>query len=728
MFNKNDLVIGTHEAAKRYGITTDKALMVVTNNDYDVYRRLQRIVVKVVGHAEERRKIGFEDKVYEKMFTTITLDEYKNLFPDAEINMDLLPEKYRTPAPPTLMVTDANPIPDEELQAMVPSITEFLKEYRYHATETGVFAMLKEWGKNNAWMIELFKNHPKYNGKYQIVFDEDYPRTIDGNVIEHFYNWLYDSSYKLRKAKRFGFFTRGEICRTISRIDDIINYIEKLIYWTDVKESDVLVKGKTLEKWKEERKFFANLLRKIGKSTTYKDTIIDNEVYDREIEDILEKVRNFASIVYYNRQTLADEEFATKVNNLFPKAKAVSGQKVSRIVNRVCNLTGMDKLKDYNKEFAKYADAINPKLIKRFTVISCHPLDYLTMSFGNSWTSCHSIDKHNVRGSDSSSNGGYSAGTLSYMLDNSSFVYYTVDRKYDGNELELQDKINRCMFHMGEDKLVQARIYPQSTDYESGIYKAIREIAQKVIADCLDVPNLWKNIKGTDECQSVIESKGKHYRDYNCNSNCNVSYLKRDGFENTKNLNTIIVGHDSICVGCGETYTDTSGRIECYDCWNQLVKCAHCGRKHRTTDMNFIDGKYYCNNCSFYCKAHDRFEIGARYGHISWVGDFCEESVNEGLVLKCAHCGTYSLAKDKAFVHTSDGKVFCSNWCAYDNGYRFVNDVLYPESELKYCNSCNSYVLNNDYNNEKDCCNNCAKGITETDCLELVEVEESEVE
>ena len=48
----------------------------------------------------------------------------------------------------------------------------------------------------------------------------------------------------------------------------------------------------------------------------------------------------------------------------------------------------VDGSEAYDK-FAKYADSINPIKVKRHTVLSVHPIDYYTMSFGNSWTSCH---------------------------------------------------------------------------------------------------------------------------------------------------------------------------------------------------------------------------------------------------------------------------------------------------------------------------------------------------
>lgn len=302
------------------------------------------------------------------------------------------------------------------------------------------------------------------------------------------------------------------------------------------------------------------------------DRIVDKYIYndlnsaygyiltrsDYQKLDWLDDIYRFTS---YNSPFI-NEDFAAMINDRFP-IKAVAGQKLSRVINKLCHYLEIDKDKDYNKEFAKFSDAVNPLTIKRHTVISVHPVDYLTMSFGNSWSSCHTIDKENIRCMSNSYHGAYSGGTMSYMLDETSVVFYTVDGKYDGNELELEPKINRNMFHIGEDKLIQGRVYPQTNDDKNSIYEQFRNIMQKVIADCMGKPNIWKLKRGTCACAEVIESKGVHYRDYENFNDCNVSYLKLDN--DSYNENEIIVGHEQICPCCGKVHK-REDCIECEDC------------------------------------------------------------------------------------------------------------------------------------------------------------------
>ena len=140
---------------------------------------------------------------------------------------------------------------------------------------------------------------------------------------------------------------------------------------------------------------------------------------------------------------------------------------------------------EYEREFAKFADAINPLTIKRHTCLSLHPVDFLLQSNGNSWRSCHYI------GDNADDAGCYCTGTVSYMLDPTSMVFYTVSGTYDGDYIEHEKKITRNMFAYENGILLQQRIYPQATDGSDDIYKQYRNIVQEIFAYCEDQPNLW---------------------------------------------------------------------------------------------------------------------------------------------------------------------------------------------------------------------------------------------
>ena len=206
-----------------------------------------------------------------------------------------------------------------------------------------------------------------------------------------------------------------------------------------------------------------------------------------------------------------DDYIVERLDNISPDLHAHKGQKMSRVINKLLTYVGFNKLPDYNREFAKYADALNPLQITRHTVLSVNPLDYLTMSFGNSWASCHTIDKENKRNMPNSYEGMYSSGTVSYMLDKPSMVFYTVDASYNGNDFWNEPKINRQMFHWGEEKLVQGRLYPQDNDGDNSVYTPYREIVQNIMSELFEFPNLWTVAKGTSAAGRYVCSYGTHY-------------------------------------------------------------------------------------------------------------------------------------------------------------------------------------------------------------------------
>lgn len=339
-------------------------------------------------------------------------------------------------------------------------------------------------------------------------------------------------------------------------------------------------------------------------------------VADEEEARIPCKIYNF-----FNRdlqhmvERTVTEEMANHINGLFPDAHAHTGQKTSRVINKVCKLCYIDQLKDYNRMFAKYADSLTPLVITRHTVLSINPLDYLTMSFGNSWASCHTIDKKNKRNMPNDYSGCYSSGTISYMLDKPSMVFYTVDGEYNGDELWNEPKITRQMFHWGEDKLVQARLYPQSNDGDDFIYTPNRTIVQEIMATIMDVPNLWTLKRGTNAIGKYVLSAGTHYRDYTSYENCTISILRE-----RENTNEFTVGHSPICVECGREHSNCETINHCHA---PGFVCANCGDRYDDEDyLHYIDGEYYCEDCCNWCSLCETWHLEEET-YVNGIGDVC---------------------------------------------------------------------------------------------------------
>jgi hypothetical protein len=253
-----------------------------------------------------------------------------------------------------------------------------------------------------------------------------------------------------------------------------------------------------------------------------------------------------------------DELTQYKINGKF-----VAGMKTSRAFNRVCSIYGVDKLPNYNKLFAEYADMVSGLKRKMKFYISLNPLDYLTMSFGKNWSSCHTIDKGNLRGMQNGYQGMHCGGVMSYLLDTSSIITYVHDHATEDHE---DGKVYRNMFHFKNGTLIQGRIYPQGNDGSTDLYKTFRRFMQIELTAMLNLnEDAW--IRKNGSCTENIVSDGVHYRDYECFNDCNVSYPKEmpDAY-----FTKVYVGHPRICPYCGYEVSDEEdgGYLTHEDCDN----------------------------------------------------------------------------------------------------------------------------------------------------------------
>lgn len=424
----------------------------------------------------------------------------------------------------------------------------------------------------------------------------------------------------------------------------------------------------------------------------------------REWEDAYICVRK----LLYQNSKFVSKEVARDVNEMLSDAHIREGEKTTRAVNKVCGLVGMDKIRrevvnpttgrvhnfGYDFEFAKLSDAYSPLQIVRQTVLSVNPLDYLTMSFGNSWASCHTIDKQNYRRSSGTTyQGCYSSGTISYMLDGTSMVFYTVDTDYNGDEFWNQDKITRQMFHWGEEKLIQGRLYPQSNDGYGDNYQPTRAIVQKLVSEMWDFPNRWKVSKGAEEAGKYICSEGTHYEDYRYYNDCTLSRIR-----NSENKNVITVGHVPICVtcGCGHNQEDN---ISC--CAGDQTRCECCGAVVYEDDAIWINGDAYCNDCAHvcdWCEEYTTEDLTTAYGAYRRWGRYeynvCPYCLENNFTF-CVDCEEY-FESELTFWHEGAQDYVCEE-CMEDNsstcdkcGELFYSGTMTEDDEegLLYCEYC----------------------------------------
>lgn len=337
----------------------------------------------------------------------------------------------------------------------------------------------------------------------------------------------------------------------------------------------------------------------------------------------------------------------------------VEGQKTARALRKIFVESGIAKTFDelvsangyafrpFEAQMTIIADALSPLAITRHTLISVHPCDYLHMTYG--FSSCHNIDS-----------GCYMAGTLSYMNDETTMIFYTVDRSFDGNSpYYMQKKINREVFAYGHGVLLQSRLYPNNNDTLNK--DGFRNAVQKVIADCEGVSNSWKLFKSQREVDRYVEtgSQSLHYPDYEYSTyHANVSLLKPVvGCDNYDSVTPITVGNIAYCIRCGEVLEDT-GSLVCSDCGGN-VRCEHCGAWVDREDAYQDDeGYWYCPACVRTCDDCNEiifpYQAGYDVGGDVFVCSYCYEN-NYGT---CDFCSdTYR--NDE--LHEIDGRMYCSD-------------------------------------------------------------------
>lgn len=344
-------------------------------------------------------------------------------------------------------------------------------------------------------------------------------------------------------------------------------------------------------------------------------------------------------------EQFVSEETAKSLNEVYPELKVGRGKKLSKVVRRFCDITKASKDEQFERMFAQFADAINPIELNETLVISWNLLDYLTMSNGTNWTSCHSL------GFDDGEYGCFSSGTLSYALDGTSLIVYAISKDEDMTKpLWTIPKVHRQMFHVSENgmTLLQARLYPDDqSDWgrsvEFGAYKQYREIVQHIVAKAFNLPNLWGNKRGTDACRDYVRcTSGTHYTDYYHYENCNVSHNK-----SSDEKFTLCIGHKPICPSCGEEHS----RMECctcYRCEKGEVICSACGCRVDEDDAERIGDEWYCHDCCDYCDYHREYERNAGSNYIRGYGDVCDSALDEMLgnedAFECEECGEYVIS------------------------------------------------------------------------------------
>lgn len=399
-------------------------------------------------------------------------------------------------------------------------VMDVLTEAGHQNSVHGVCTLLDNSFTNKANLLEIMMRSAHYAGDGRIVIPAEFEREIDMAEVHNFFNDI-----------------EKKLC---------LEYM--LTYQDD--------KGKTL---------FEQLLT--GKKSInvselaqieHKNLTDTFDFVTGATKETAQKYNTVRSYMY----SFMNMPYVTLTRNIQcdngPVLKAKT--KTSRAFNELCCLYGVDKLNPqevtkeengqtvtktvypYNKVFAQYSDFVSNLTRKMYYVISVNPLDYLMMSNGISWHSCHRI-----------TDGGYKGGTLSYMLDETSIITYVVSNLDE--PLHKLPRYYRQMIHYSDGLFMQNRLYPQGNDGATDLYAKFRNLVIAEFSDLLDTANDWEVEQGANTCENHARSIGSHYVDYSRNNSCNIFYpaSKRDMIRN----HVMTIGHSGICVKCGRSYSNS---------------------------------------------------------------------------------------------------------------------------------------------------------------------------
>lgn len=438
-----------------------------------------------------------------------------------------------------------------------------------------------------SWLFEIFKNSPYHNGKGQLILPMEIERPVDNDVIYDFARYIDNIAYRyyLTKEAVIDGYTYENAKSEKNKIKRLITAVDYMC----IPDDDVVIKGKPFSEYREQYRKLNDIIYKFDMSDLY---YADDIYVERESKSLYDKANLVANAIRncVGKQ-LENANDIEKLSEAFPHSQCREGIKITRVIQKCLKELGLYQLamendqESYNKMYAKWCDAVSPMKIKKWSVLSINFVDYITMSHGNNWTSCLNTDQKTRFTSGRYQNGFNSKRTLDYALDETTMVFYTIDEEYDGDDWELQPKCTRQLFHFGEGKLVQARLYPQSDVSRRNIYTQYRENVEHLLADAMGEANLWSAPERgiIDYEGSVVNipyewsSNGEYidFLDIACHGGeesdfqSEVNYVVFRGSTNrTDNEIPMIVGSTkAVCIMCGEKFSES---------YTDSIKCSHC--------------------------------------------------------------------------------------------------------------------------------------------------------
>lgn len=562
-----------------------------------------------------------------------------------------------------------------------------LNDNDYDYSEYEVKRIIAQSKEAKSELISKLRQMPNWNEDAQaVVFRKNIKRNIDTKACYEVLDWVKKQLKLQAEEVKIAGFTHSEVVNYTDSLADKIGLYKQMIRYGEPCDKE---RFQILNADFDRFKFYLSRFEK----ETFQ---INNPTggYKRVTREAHGKIGDFFTVAdlimaqLQQNENLLSDEVADIINRRFP-VNAVAGQKISRILGKICKYLKLDQIKDiqvtfngsekdygYNYMFAKFGDSCNPFEVNRYVILSVNFCDFLYMSNGDSWASCHTI----INGGAGGYNGEYSSGTVSYALDNDSFIFYTVDKDYDGNDFALQPKMQRVVFAYRDGVLYEGRVYPDGRDGgDQGYAAQFRNLVQELFAKVEEKNNLWTKV--SSKMRYINSLGGTAYHDWLHYSDTNVTILKEIVDDDSKTM--VHINVRPRCLQCGSTHS-VEESIIC--CGNGRCICDECGGSFDEDDSEAI----WINDLRFCCERCAR-----RAGYV-WCDDI-DEYVHQDEAHRDNYTGDW-FYRDYDMVYTENGNEY-ANWDnAEADGYRCAhNGNWYPLDELFFDEYDSEYYLKEDY-------------------------------
>lgn len=341
--------------------------------------------------------------------------------------------------------------------------------------------------------------------------------------------------------------------------------------------------------------------------------------------------------------------------------------------------------KKVEKAYSELCSALKQCEVTKRVYISVAYSDFIRMSLGNTWESCHYFGYE--RGVDNCSR----QGCLSYANDGISFLTYIESQS---NSDELTSRMHSMC--MGKT-IMFGRVYGDNDwDKEELTGQLVAEIAS-AIGDTFTSEGprrIWELIAS---CH--YRERGEHYPDYDSHDQVGFEFSDTE-ITQKDDAGYYTIGSIGLCINCGnEIHTDDPEHIICDHC-NCDYYCDRCDEHHHEDQMilTYSESERTCSIHASMCENCKDYEYNERMT-ITQDGMICENCLDNYAV--CDECGEYH---DKTDITITSNGDMCQD-CL---------DELYFQ-----CDECGEYVHHSNVKMHDNCeyCDECFDSIASSEPL-----------